>query len=285
MVTDDSSPDDACSVYYSVDGKKTWEQGRSVTVKGQGKRVIWTYAVDAVGNKEAPHAQEIYLDNTPPVTVALSSPTVARGKTTTIKYRVNDASPTATVSIRLSGPMRRTFSVGEDSCNQINSYRLTANLPAGTYTYTVNAKDAAGNVAVQKGSGRITVVPLSVAYKSRCKSISFKVLDRNANQLVGRKYVLRGQVFQIQDAGPDQYWTEFEEFDVQPRTQILLSVTSLGYGVYTDEVAAVFEGNMKRVYEDDIITIWGECLGSYSYESVAGWTITVPLIHIRYFAK
>ncbi len=70
MGTDDSSPDDACTVYYSIDGKKTWKQGRSVTVKGQGKRVIWTYAVDAAGNKEAPHAQEIHFDNTPPVTVA-----------------------------------------------------------------------------------------------------------------------------------------------------------------------------------------------------------------------
>ena len=39
-----------------------------------------------------------------------------------------------------------------------------------------------------------------------------------------------------------------------------------------------------RILEDDIITIWGECDGLYSYESVLGSKESLPNIDVKYYS-
>ena len=39
-----------------------------------------------------------------------------------------------------------------------------------------------------------------------------------------------------------------------------------------------------RILEDDIITIWGECDGLYSYESVLGSKVSLPKIDVKYYS-
>ena len=145
------------------------------------------------------------------------------------------------------------------------------------------AGDSSGGGAATNSNAGLS----SGEYKDKCRKIRFKVLEKDADRLTGRRYTFTGQVFQIQDAGKGSYWSEFEEsdYDVQPRTQVLLSVTSEGYGYWSNEIMVLYDGDMKRVYEEDIIQVWGECLGSYTYESVAGYTMTVPLIQARYYGK
>jgi len=117
-------------------------------------------------------------------------------------------------------------------------------------------------------------------YKASCKAISYKKLNRDADLLVGKKYRIVGQVMQIQDAGPGNYWPGFG--DIEPRTQMLVSMTNEGYGFWTDNIAVVYDGRLAEVYEDDVIAVWGECLGQHSYESVAGYNITVPALRAEY---
>lgn len=38
-----------------------------------------------------------------------------------------------------------------------------------------------------------------------------------------------------------------------------------------------------KILEDDIITIWGECDGLYSYESVLGSKVSLPKIDVKYY--
>ena len=121
-------------------------------------------------------------------------------------------------------------------------------------------------------------------FKASCRTVAYKVLDKDAGQLKGRKYKITGQVFQIQDAGSGQYWEGYPA-GLEPRTSILLSVTNQGYGFWDDNVAVAFEGRLKKVYEKDIITVWGTCLGQYSYTSVAGYDMTVPAILAKYVSK
>jgi hypothetical protein len=43
---------------------------------------------------------------------------------------------------------------------------------------------------------------------------------------------------------------------------------------------AVVSDQRLTVYEDDIIQFWGYCDGGFTYESQAGWTITIPSVSI-----
>jgi hypothetical protein len=43
----------------------------------------------------------------------------------------------------------------------------------------------------------------------------------------------------------------------------------------------LYDGTTNAV-EDSTITIYGEIMGSYTYESVAGYQITVPQMNAKY---
>ena len=121
-------------------------------------------------------------------------------------------------------------------------------------------------------------------FKSACSTIQFRVLDKDADSIKGRKLKIYGQVFQIQDAGAGSYWKGYPG-GIQPRTSMLVAVTNLGYEMWSDNVGVAFDGRLAHIYENDIVTVWGTCVGSYSYTSVAGYKMTVPLIHAKYVAK
>lgn len=105
------------------------------------------------------------------------------------------------------------------------------------------------------------------AYKNSCQSVSYKVLNKNPDGHKGEKVKLKGQIMQIQEEGG--------------QTFMLLSVTSLGYGYWTDNVAVAYYGKIDA-YEEDVIAIYGDVTGAFSYKSRAGWDITVPGVLAKY---
>jgi|GEM_PF-5876477 len=122
-------------------------------------------------------------------------------------------------------------------------------------------------------------------YKKKCRNIKYKVLERDADRLAGRLYHFKGEVFQAGDAGEGSYYSDFGEYgDLYPQTQILLAVTADEWGYYDDNVMILYDKG-TNIYEEDMMEAWGECLGSYTYESTAGYTITVPLIWAKYVQK
>lgn len=55
---------------------------------------------------------------------------------------------------------------------------------------------------------------------------------------------------------------------------------------WSDTIYATVEvpEGSDRILEDDIITIWGECDGLYSYESVLGSKVSLPKIDVKYYS-
>jgi tetratricopeptide (TPR) repeat protein len=104
-------------------------------------------------------------------------------------------------------------------------------------------------------------------YKNSSEVVTYKVLNKNPDSLAGKKVKLTGKIMQIQENSGDTF--------------MLLSVTNLGYDIWNDNVAVFYRGKAD-VYEDDVIMIWGEVKGSFSYDSVAGWKITVPGVTAKY---
>ncbi len=59
-------------------------------------------------------------------------------------------------------------------------------------------------------------------------------------------------------------------------TDIRLAVTKTSYGYSVNDVIWVEYIGTTDFVEDDIVTVYGEITGSYSYTSIAGWKITLP---------
>lgn len=84
--------------------------------------------------------------------------------------------------------------------------------------------------------------------------------------------------------GAGQYLEGYPD-GLQPQMMMLLDMTSDGYGYWSDSIAVVYSGALKKVYEKNVVTVYGVCDGQYSYTSVAGYDMTVPLIVARYVTK
>lgn len=107
-------------------------------------------------------------------------------------------------------------------------------------------------------------------FKKACKTIPYKVLERDADSLIGKKVFYKGQVFTIQAS---------KNYSV-----VQLYVTYKGYDIWDDQAYMEYPGKMN-VFKEDIIKIWGVVDGLYTYESVAGYNITVPKIIVKYYSK
>ena len=141
------------------------------------------------------------------------------------------------------------FSVKVDTANE------------GTYDFTVKAelkgyKAHSEDISIER--------TLSAAEKrASAKTISFAQLDKNPYKYEGDYVKYTGEILQIT-----------ESFGI---TGMRLAVTKSAYGGYSasDVIWVRYWGTTDFV-EEDVVTVYGEITGSYSYTSVAGWEITIP---------
>jgi len=107
-------------------------------------------------------------------------------------------------------------------------------------------------------------------YKNSCKKYSFNTIARNPDKYDGKKMKFTGEVIQVLEVGDT--------------VTIRLNVTKNEYGWYEDTIYCVYNytSGESKILEDDIITIWGECKGDYSYTSIFGATITLPKVDVKY---
>jgi WD40 repeat protein len=145
-------------VHWRLDGTVWWtdlpEDG-IVTVTEEGDHSFEYYAWDNAlpNNVEAVKTATVKIDKTKPMPVASNAITVVRGKTATFKYTLADnLSPTCTVKlvIKKNTTTVKTVLLGiKASPLQVppRAYAksLTVKLPVGAYTWTIVAKDLAGN--------------------------------------------------------------------------------------------------------------------------------------------
>lgn len=94
--------------------------------------------------------------------------------------------------------------------------------------------------------------------------ITYEQLARYPEENIGKKVKFNGKVLQVMKGDGE--------------TQIRLAVDSN----YDQVILAYFDSSITKgnVLEDDIITIYGLSLGDYTYETVLGSELTVPLVSI-----
>lgn len=164
------------------------------------------------------------------------------------------------------------ISIGAGSARNGNSSKDTDNKE--TTTVSTSAVETTTVQPTPKAKKKVS----AKAYKNNCKTLSFKDLSRNPDKHKGEKLKYTGKVIQVQE---DEHW-----LDDKTTVDLRINVTKDEYGLWDDTIYATVElpKNADRILEDDIITIWGECDGKYSYTSVLGSDVTLPKINIEYYS-
>lgn len=134
----------------------------------------------------------------------------------------------------------------------------------GTYEVKLTVTDDCG----ETNSTTIIIVVLSEtpeSYKASCRTdISFEQLDTDPYAYKGERVTYKGEVVQVvKGYGETGYRIDVGDGDI-------IYVTMSGY---------------QDIIEGEYVQIWGEVKGSYTYESIAGWTITLPHIEAKYIER
>ncbi|GAK43483.1 hypothetical protein TCA2_5981 [Paenibacillus sp. TCA20] len=98
--------------------------------------------------------------------------------------------------------------------------------------------------------------------KANAQTIEYPHLSKNPDRYAGEYVTYTGEIVQILESG--EY------------TNIRLAVTQNEWGYdYNDLVFVEYEG-LTDFVDGDVVTVYGEIYGAYSYTSQAGWEITLP---------
>ncbi len=110
-------------------------------------------------------------------------------------------------------------------------------------------------------------------YIASCKEIKYEDLARNPDKYKSQSFKFTGKVIQV------------VEPTVGHTVVLRINVTKTEYDFYTDTIYATVSipKESDRIFEGDIITIYGNCEGMYSYKSVLGQKISLPEIRIKYY--
>ncbi|MFA4966038.1 MAG: hypothetical protein WC709_10465 [Thermoleophilia bacterium] len=156
-----SASDDASGVQRTDtrSGFADWVAGDVLVVQGQGTHLVLYRSVDLVGNVEPDRSCTVKIDGAGPRTTAWET-SVRRGARASLRYRVNDLTPTASVRLVIrtrAGAVRKVFRLGPRVTGTPLVYRFRCYLARGVYRYTVYATDEAGNRQSLAGRARLTV--------------------------------------------------------------------------------------------------------------------------------
>ena len=152
------------TIHYPLDGGTTWATSTAasvdVPVTTEGAHHVQFYVADSLDG-ESLHDGWINIDSGRPLTRAARA-TVTKGRKVALRFRVTDAAPGCgkamiTLQIRKRSKVVGTVTLGTRATNVALSYRYSARLRKGAYTWRVLATDIAGNVAASVRSARLTV--------------------------------------------------------------------------------------------------------------------------------
>ena len=96
--------------------------------------------------------------------------------------------------------------------------------------------------------------------------ITYSQLSRNPEKYEGKKVKFKGKVVQV---------IEGSGSEVQIRLAVNSDYDMVLFGQYDSSIVG------SRVLEDDVITIYGSSVGTISYQSTMGGTITIPGVMIE----
>ena len=109
------------------------------------------------------------------------------------------------------------------------------------------------------------------AYKDECESYSYEEIARDPDDYKGDKAKFTGKVVQVMQEG-NTY-------------TLRVNITKTRWG-YDDTILVYYEAQKgaSRILEDDIVTMYGMLGGTYTYKTVMGSSLTVPLLYAKYIS-
>jgi PKD repeat protein len=149
------------------------------------------------------------------------------------------------------------FGDGKTSNEQNPSHTFSS---TGSFTVKLTVEDDEN--ATNSDRIVITVTESTESYKSSCRDdITFQQLDSNAYNYEGQKVTYQGTVVQV----VNQY-------------QFRIDVGS-------SDIIYVISDDYTSLVQDDLVQFWGKVNGYKTYESTAGYQITIPEVSAKYIEK
>ena len=107
-------------------------------------------------------------------------------------------------------------------------------------------------------------------YRKYAAPLDYKQVMKNPDRFAGTIVKGRGKIYQITESG----WT----------TEGGLNVRNVGYGYWDDNVRFTMT-KLTDFVQDDVVSFYGTIDGSYTYETTAGWNLTVPMVKVAFMER
>lgn len=107
-------------------------------------------------------------------------------------------------------------------------------------------------------------------YRAGCQPVDYQTLARDPDAWKGANVTVTGKIIQVmENAGQNTY---------------RISITKGSYGIWTDTILVKYKpaDSGTRLLEDDIVVVYGQSTGLYTYTTVLGASQTVPSIDAKY---
>ncbi len=107
-------------------------------------------------------------------------------------------------------------------------------------------------------------------YISNCANYTYNEISRNPDNYKGKYAHFKGEIIQSMESG-DSY-------------TFRVNVSRTSYG-WTDTILVSYtkkEASESRLLEDDVVDLYGILGGTYTYETVMGNEMTIPLLYAEY---
>lgn len=145
---------------YRLQGAPGWTTySAPFKVSAQGSSTYQYFSTDNAGNVDSTQTCTVRIDAKGPFTLALAKASAKKGKRATFRFRVNDLTPSATVTLKVykGKKLKATIAVGSRPTGQTQSYKWTCKLARGSYAWKVYAVDQAGNRQAHVGASTLKV--------------------------------------------------------------------------------------------------------------------------------
>jgi hypothetical protein len=183
------------------------------------------------------------------------------------------------VKVDRQGHFRARFEIGDlppepGSFDDTHIVQVEAAAPGYNRTrreYQVTRELSVAEQRARREAARARRAQRKQEFMASAQTIDYDQLAKSPEKYAGTKVKYYGQIFQIQE-------------DPLGGGIVLLSVTDEGYGFWTDEIWANYNGKVQGA-EEDFLTVYGTVLGSKSFETQIGGERFVSEINAKYIEE